>query len=342
MGFVAEKPASLQGFERDSLNELQRQGPTLAAAHVLTTPHNVRESMPGLNRGDLQYAWGYVNPNAGWAQSSRVLSLLLNELSSMPTVRLVQRRVKSLIRRERHVVGVLLDDGKTKMEAPLTIVCCGAWTRFLVHETRALLTARAMPVWHLAAPRLRAELVPPFPVCLDIGSSGFYVFPIHPLERVVKFGHHGAGYVLQRPATRRSLEDVAHAVKDKEEARLRTFLQRSMPQLAACALVDFHMCQYCDSHNGDFVVDWVPGTQGLVVACGGSGHGFKFLPVIGDIVVRALRPRARRAHIYHHHCEQAATVEQVTCSNAVLAKAQERFRWRDANITATEAARASL
>jgi sarcosine oxidase/L-pipecolate oxidase len=48
------------------------------------------------------------------------------------------------------------------------------------------------------------------------------------------------------------------------------------------------VCLYCDTFDGDLLIDRVPGHEGLTVASGGSGHGFKFAPVIGQIVADAL------------------------------------------------------
>ena len=45
------------------------------------------------------------------------------------------------------------------------------------------------------------------------------------------------------------------------------------------------ICWYTDTPTGDFLVDYHPGYEGLFVATGGSGHAFKFLPVLGDKVV---------------------------------------------------------
>ena len=44
------------------------------------------------------------------------------------------------------------------------------------------------------------------------------------------------------------------------------------------------MCWYTDSLDNSFVIDYVPGYgDSLFVASGGSGHGFKFLPVLGKV-----------------------------------------------------------
>ncbi len=51
------------------------------------------------------------------------------------------------------------------------------------------------------------------------------------------------------------------------------------------------LCWYTDSYDNHFVIDFVPDTSGLMVATGGSGHGFKFLPNLGEHVVDKIEGR---------------------------------------------------
>ena len=47
---------------------------------------------------------------------------------------------------------------------------------------------------------------------------------------------------------------------------------------------DTRLCWYTDSLDNSFLIDYVPGySETLFVASGGSGHGFKFLPVLGEV-----------------------------------------------------------
>lgn len=48
------------------------------------------------------------------------------------------------------------------------------------------------------------------------------------------------------------------------------------------------MCWYFDTVNGDFIGDYHPTLRGLFVATGGSGHGFKFLPCLGEKMANVL------------------------------------------------------
>jgi len=67
------------------------------------------------------------------------------------------------------------------------------------------------------------------------------------------------------------------------------------------------MCMYCDSFDGDFLIDHDPEREGLIVATGGSGHGFKFAPVIGPIIADVLE---RRPNKYAHRFRWRQKQEQ--------------------------------
>ncbi len=56
--------------------------------------------------------------------------------------------------------------------------------------------------------------------------------------------------------------------------------------------------QYCDTFDGDFLIDRHPDHAGLVVAAGGSGHGFKFAPVIGRIIADVCE---KKENVYQPH-----------------------------------------
>jgi len=48
------------------------------------------------------------------------------------------------------------------------------------------------------------------------------------------------------------------------------------------------VCRYTDSPDGDWVIGYYPSDSGLLLATSGSGHAYKFLPVVGRIVADAI------------------------------------------------------
>ncbi len=68
---------------------------------------------------------------------------------------------------------------------------------------------------------------------------------------------------------------------------LRGYLRQHIPSLQDAPVVETRVCQYENTWNGDFLVDRHPDFQNVWIAGGGSGHGFKHGPALGEYV-RAL------------------------------------------------------
>jgi monomeric sarcosine oxidase len=66
--------------------------------------------------------------------------------------------------------------------------------------------------------------------------------------------------------------------------RLRAYLARRVPALAAAPIIESRVCQYENTSNGDFLIDRHPLFENVWLAGGGSGHGFKHGPAVGEHV----------------------------------------------------------
>jgi sarcosine oxidase len=69
-------------------------------------------------------------------------------------------------------------------------------------------------------------------------------------------------------------------------ARAREYVARRFPALGREPVVETRVCQYEYSPDGDFLLDRHPEADNLWLAGGGSGHGFKMGPALGEYVAR--------------------------------------------------------
>ena len=97
----------------------------------------------------------------------------------------------------------------------------------------------------------------------------------------VKVANHGVGQVLHP-------EQDERVVTSSDIAQLRAFLATTLPALADAPLVATRRCLYVDTPDGDFWIDRHPDYVGLTVATGDSGHGFKFAPILGELIADAI------------------------------------------------------
>lgn len=64
-----------------------------------------------------------------------------------------------------------------------------------------------------------------------------------------------------------------------------------LPDLVEIGITKTTILWYTDTINNDFIVDYAPNKRKLLVVTEGSGHGFKFLPVLGNFVVDVIEGR---------------------------------------------------
>ena len=174
--------------------------------------------------------------------------------------------------------------GMRRIAADHVVMAVGAWTPYLLPFTRGFFRATGQPVFHLqpSDPELFApERFPVFGA--DITTTGYYGFPIN-RDGVVKIANHGPGREMSPDSTDR-------VVTADEERKLREFLASTFPSLVDAPIVYTRVCMYCDTHDGHFWIARDPERKGLVVAAGDSGHGFKFAPVLGEIIADALEEK---------------------------------------------------
>ena len=78
---------------------------------------------------------------------------------------------------------------------------------------------------------------------------------------------------------------------------VREYLAKRVPRLAQAPVTETRVCQYENTSNGDFLIDRHPMFENVWIVGGGSGHGFKHGPVVGEYVARMISgdgPEERR------------------------------------------------
>ena len=73
-------------------------------------------------------------------------------------------------------------------------------------------------------------------------------------------------------------------VPSESVSAARKFLRQRIPLLANAPVTETRVCQYENTSNGDFLIDRHPGFANVWLVGGGSGHGFKHGPAIGEAV----------------------------------------------------------
>lgn len=263
VAFLTRTPMQPGGFEHDSFTLLARRGHHVERLDAAA----IAARFPAYRAG--AYVDGYFHREGGWAESGAVVAHLLVEAISAGVTVLGDCPIDRIV--DEGAVS-----GSAVLRADAIAVCAGAWTPLLVPELARDLRAVGQPVFHLRPDDRAAFVDVHFPVFgADIARTGYYGFPAQH-DGIVKIANHGTGIQLAPDAPR-------HVTGDQELA-LREFLRDSFPGLATAPIVSRRLCVYCDTRDAHFWIARHPLRPTLTVATGGSGHAFKFAPVLGALI----------------------------------------------------------
>lgn len=186
--------------------------------------------------------------------------------------------------------GVLLADG-SRLEADVTVFAAGPWLPELFPDLLGdRLKVTRQDVFSFGAPR-GADAHRSLPVWAEhdtelFGDDSFWYGIPEGLSRGFKLGEDTAGEDW----------DPTHGdrlVDPERLARARTYLAHRFPGLAGAPLIDARVCQYTMRADSELLVDRHPDVSGLWLLGGGSGHGYKLGPAIGEVAATAIDQDAR-------------------------------------------------
>ena len=270
---MSSVPMAAGSFEQDSYSLLTKRGFPLARL----SPGDLAGSYPHWNSD--HYIDGYFNPSAGWVEAGEVTATLAKDAIQAGVIIVTGFSAVKLLQAGEKVIGVVASDG-VELCADWVVIAAGVWTPVLLPELADRMWPVGQPIFYFKPQHPENYRAPSFPPWgADIPRSGWYGFPANG-EGIVKMANHGPG--------RRVHADAERVTTPNEEAHCRESLTGSLPALASLRLHGSKICLYCDTWDGDFWISRDPEREGLVVSTGGSGHAFKFAPVLGKLAADAL------------------------------------------------------
>lgn len=195
--------------------------------------------------------------------------------------------------------AILVETSQGEFRAERLVLCGGPWSARLLPDAMVrrapLRVTRQAIVWidQADADQRRRHSAESLPIWLaDLAHrsgevQAIYGVPDHPMVRGsvggiapapagMKIALHGDGESIgpddaPTPASDAEIRSAVDAT--------RAFLPDAAARVSGSAL-----CRYTYSPDGHFLIDRLPQEERVVVACGFSGHGFKFAPAIGELL----------------------------------------------------------
>jgi sarcosine oxidase len=102
----------------------------------------------------------------------------------------------------------------------------------------------------------------------------------------------GFKIAFDRHGERVDPDTQSRIASEEGAASARAYLARRFPVLKDAPVVETRVCQYENTSNGDFLVDKHPQFENVWLVGGGSGHGFKHGPSMGEYAAACVKKGA--------------------------------------------------
>jgi sarcosine oxidase len=251
---------------------------TLAASRMHGLPHEVIDAAATMRRFPAfripQDFVGVVQPDGGFVAVEPAIAAQVALAKAAGAEVRTGISVHSVTPRGD---GVRLATSAGEIEAAKAIVAAGPWVKALAPALPVRVTRQ---VFGWFAPSDPSLFTPErFPVFLLESRHGMhYGFPQHG-SRGVKIAKHHHNDETVDP------DRVERTVSAADEALIRPVLADHMPLLNG-AMLAAKTCLYTVTPDHDFIIDRLPEAPNVTVASPCSGHGFKFAPVIAEILAQ--------------------------------------------------------
>jgi len=235
-----------------------------------------------LDRGEMQrrfpqfnldgIAWGLYESNAGALMARRAVHAVVGAAVARGAT-YVQAGVRPPTGKGR--LGEIELSGGERISAGKYVFACGPWLGKLFP---ALLGEKIFPS--------RQEVfffgIPP-------GSDAFekipaWIFFAEGVYGLPDLEHRGFKVAIDKHGERVDPDTQSRVVSSPSTDWIRSYVARRFPALRDAPIVETRVCQYENTANGDFLIDRHPEFSNVWLVGGGSGHGFKHGPALGEYV----------------------------------------------------------
>jgi glycine/D-amino acid oxidase-like deaminating enzyme len=232
---------------------------------------------PQINFEDI--SWSIYEPDSGYLAARRACEAVLNAyLKEGGEYRQAQATPGPIM--ANRMQGISITPGEI-LNADSYVFACGPWLGKVFPFLAPIITPTRQEVFFFGttAGDLRftdAQL----PAWIDGGKHRFYGVP----------GNHWRGFKMADDARGAVIDPTTmdRQISADGLAAARAYLRLRFPAMAGAPLVETRVCQYENSLDHNFILDRHPEAENVWIVGGGSGHGFKHGPVVGEMVANAV------------------------------------------------------
>jgi len=245
-------------------------------------------SLEELSRAELEIRYpqigldgitkGLLEPRSGVLMARRAVAAVVEDAMRGG----VEYRVAQIA--EPHAagaIGAVKTTSGERIEAGTFVFACGAWLGKIFPD---VLGSRIFPsrqeVFFFGVPAGDSRFAPP--------ALPTWLFQEDQIYGMPDLESRGLKIAVDRHGERVDPDTQSRVAGADGAEEARRFVEQRFPALRGAPIMETRVCQYENTWNGDFLIDRHPEMENVWFVGGGSGHGFKHGPAVGDYVAERL------------------------------------------------------
>ena len=221
---------------------------------------------------------GLLEPHSGVLMARRAVAAVAEDAQRIG----VEYRMAQIAEpRGSGAISAVTTNSGERIEAGAFVVACGAWLGKLFPE---ILGERIFPsrqeVFFFGVPAGDARFAPP--------ALPTWLFQEDEIYGMPDLESRGLKIAVDRHGERVDPDTQSRLASAKGAEEARRFVEQRFPALRGAPIVETRVCQYENTWNGDFLIDRHPQMENVWFVGGGSGHGFKHGPAVGQYVAERI------------------------------------------------------
>ncbi len=220
-------------------------------------------------------------PDAGFVTPERAILVYTEEAIKKGAVIHTKETVQEW-KQEGSGIKVISDQGAYTCDK--LIITAGGWAPKMIPGLKSELTVTKQMIMWVNPKDWKPFSLGNFPCWIleDPERGSYYGFPILPTNQFggplgLKLAHHIPGEIM-------NADNVNRDITPGTEEDLMYCLNKYIPD-AVGSILSVKSCLYTYSKDQNFIIDHLPGyDKKVTIATGFSGHGFKFVSVVGEIL----------------------------------------------------------
>jgi glycine/D-amino acid oxidase-like deaminating enzyme len=217
---------------------------------------------------------GLLEPHSGVLMARRAVAAVVEDLVRGGA----EYRVAQITEpRGSGAISSVTTSSGERIPADTFVFSCGAWLGKLFPE---VLGSRIFPsrqeVFFFGVPAGDARFAPP--------ALPTWLFQEDEIYGMPDLESRGLKIAVDRHGERVDPDTQSRLASAEGAEEARRFVEQRFPALRGAPIVETRVCQYENTWNGDFLIDRHPEMETVWFAGGGSGHGFKHGPAVGEYV----------------------------------------------------------